>query len=152
NVAGGPFRAVDFDAPMRLEVPPLGSPVRYDLVDARGRSVGRGSGALNDLGTLAGTFRLEPEAALGDYALRGEGGGLPRVVSTLSPVRASRRPTCARGGRGVPARTTSPRSLELQREGRYYFGTPVAGGAVVARLCRPDGESVASARGELNTA
>ena len=81
---------------------------------------------------------LNAETATGPYSLRVHVGGLDRVVPEVFAVQYYRRPTFELQVAGVPEKLKKPRDLTLELTGGYYFGKPVAGGRVTARLVRTD--------------
>ncbi len=85
-------RCRDFDWEERLEPPPAGAEIRYDVLDPRGRVVARGDLDLNEFGTCAGQVELSPEARHGTYSLRIHAGGMDRIVPEVFAVKHYRRP------------------------------------------------------------
>lgn len=136
RAAGGAstFRAEDFDVTSRMELPPEGTQLRYAVLDPRGREVGEGVLVLNDHGTAAARIGLNEETATGLYSLRVHVSGMDRLVPEVFAVRHYRRPTFELKVAGVPEKLKQSRDLTLDITGRYYFGMPVAGGQLMARL------------------
>jgi alpha-2-macroglobulin len=145
------FRAEDFDAPLKFALPDRKKRLPYDVLDPQGRVVHSGTQPLSEFGTAAGKFTLNEETALGAYSLRVRVAGRNRVVPEVLAVKFYRRPGFEVELAGVPGKLTEPRDLPLDVTGRYYFGKPVSGGTVRARLVRGDRwRSVAVAEGALN--
>src|SRR5262249_10875667 len=147
------FRAEDFEGSSNLLLPDRTAPVVYALLDPRGREVAGGTLGLNDYGTAAGKAQLNGEAATGLYSLRITIAGLVRIGTKVFGVRYYRRPNSELRVSGVPAKVEKVDDLRIELSGRYYFGKPVEGGQVQARLVRPDeGKPLAEAEGTLNAA
>lgn len=135
---GDAFRAEDFDAPMALSVPPAGTTLTYDVINPRARAIAAGTLKLNDYGTAVGKATLLDEAALGRYALRVTVNGRRRIVPDVFIVKAFRRANFVLTASGVPTRLSQAAPIKLAVAGEYYFGKPLTGGAVEARLVRRD--------------
>jgi hypothetical protein len=132
------FRAEEFDVPVNLALPDARKPLPYAVVDPHGREVASGRLTPSEFGTAAGKLTLNTEAALGAYSLRVQVAGRQRVLPQVFAVKEYRRPGFEVEIAGVPAQLTKPRDLSVDVSGRYYFGKPLAGGRVEARLVRAD--------------
>ena len=147
------FRAEDFDIRSKLMLPDEGIEVNYAVLDPSGREMGLGILKLNDYGTAAGKVELNSETATGVYSLRVYVGGMYRIVPEVFAVKYYRRPTFELKVEGVPEKLKKPATLKLALTGQYYFGKPVAGGKVDARLVRTDAwKPLAEVAAELNGA
>jgi len=135
---GDAFRAEDFDLPMALSVPPTGTTLTYDVINPRGRAIASGTLTLNDYGTAAGKTALLTEAALGLYSLRVTVNGRQRIVPDVFTVKAFRRPNFVLTASPLPANIHQAAPIKLTVAGEYYFGKPLAGATVSARLVRRD--------------
>ncbi len=133
-----PFRADDFDIPVKLALPDTTKPLPYVVLDPNGRGVAAGTLTLSEFGTAAAQVALNDEAALGPYSLRVWVAGSNRVVPAVFAVKHYRRPSFEVDVAGVPAKLTQVRDLTLDVCGRYYFGKPVAGGTLHAQLLTAD--------------
>jgi hypothetical protein len=128
------FRAEDFEVQSRLAVPKVKEPLAYTVIDVKGRTAGEGHLGLNDFGTAAGDLTLSAEAPTGSYTLRVRIGGRDRIVPAVFAVKYYRRPTFELTVAGVPEKPGDYTSLKLTCRGEYYFGKPVASGALTLRL------------------
>lgn len=147
------FRAADFDLETQLQLLPEDTPISYDVISPRGRIVSSGSLKLNDYGTAAGSIALSTEDSVGAYALRIRTGSSDRIVPHVFDVKYYRRPNFQLTVDGVPPVLSPGGALTLSMHGEYYFGKPVSGGAVEARLVRFDQAGpLASAAATLDAA
>ncbi len=128
------FRAEEFDQTEKLERAPPGTRLHFVALNPRGQAVGEGDLTLNDFGTAAGTVKLSKEAATGVYSLRVELAGVQRIVPDVFAVRYYRRPHAQLQVQGVPTQLARIADLDLQLNGRYYTGQPVAGGRIEVEL------------------
>ena len=144
------FRADDFEFASQLSLPTIAVPLKYDVINPRGRSVANGQLELNDFGTAAGKFELSSEDATGAYSLRVWLGERSYIVPDAFAVKYYRRSNFEVDVAGVPE-TVKPRQvLKLHATARYYFGKPVANGRVDARLVRQsDHQLVVEASADL---
>jgi len=132
------FRDEDFDLARNLALPDSKRPVDFAVLDPKGREVASGSLTVNDFGTAAGTIALNSETALGNYSLRLTVAGSSRLVPHVFAVKHYRLPNFEIDITGVPAKVKEPREIPVLVTGRYYFGKPLAGGKVEARLVHAD--------------
>jgi hypothetical protein len=150
-VAATTFRGAEFDARTKLVLPDLNGAVSYAVLDPKGHEVGHGSLKLSEFGTAAGKVALNTESAVGSYTFRVHIAGQPRIVPEVFAVKHYRRPNFEVLVNGVPESLQKPDKLTLNIAGQYYFGPPVAKGAVEIRLTRKDfGKSLAEERDTLD--
>ncbi len=145
------FRGDDFDVKTKMVLPDLERDIAYAVLDPKGNEVAHGTLKLSEFGTAAGSLSLNGESVVGAYTLRVHLGGEPRIVPEVFAVQHYRRPNFEMQVTGVPDKATKLQTLTLEIAGRYYFGPPVAGGAVEVRAVRKDfGTTVAEAQGKLD--
>jgi uncharacterized protein YfaS (alpha-2-macroglobulin family) len=148
------FRAEEFDLAGMLSLPKAKEPLRWEVLNPRGRIIEVGTAAVSEFGTAIGTVVLNEESQAGSYAMRvsGGSGGMVRIVPDVFAVKHYRRPNFEIKLEGVPALATGPAALTLQVTGRYYFGLPVTAGLVDVRLVRVDQwRPLAQATAPVNT-
>ena len=133
------FRADDFDQPSRLIIPDRDAPIDYAILDPKGRRVAHGALHLTEFGTASGVCALSTEAARGHYSLQLFIGRQHRLVPDLFAIEDYRRPTFELKLSGLPERPGDYAKLNLQANGAYYFGKPVAGGTLTLALYSADG-------------
>jgi alpha-2-macroglobulin-like protein len=127
--------------------PLAGGEVTFELYDAKDNRLYRSDARLSAYGVATVDFALASELTLGDYearlvrgeehttlALRVERYALPRIDAKVTPDRSYYRA-------GERARLTI--------DARYFFGKPVAGGAVTLRL-EQQGAAVARLKGRTD--
>ena len=127
------FRDGDFDLESRLELPEVGENLDYAVLDPKKRVVAGGSLKSNEFGTAAGSLKLSQEAGLGSYSLRVTIDEIDRVLPDVFQVDHYRRPHFEVVVNDLPEELGTD-ALTVKIAARYYFGKPVSGARVEARL------------------
>jgi uncharacterized protein YfaS (alpha-2-macroglobulin family) len=145
------FRAQEFDARTKMVLPDLEQMIRYAVLDPKGHAIADGSLKLGEFGTAAGSFKLNDENAIGTYSMRVHVAGQPRIAPEVFAVKHYRRPNFEVKLTGVPETLAKPDTLHLDIASRYYFGPPVAKGAVAVRVVtQKQSAAIAEADGTLD--
>jgi len=103
-------------------------PVHISIADRRGKVVMRDRRAVDEFGSLSGSYAIPMTAALGTYTVRAAIGDRS-AVGTFD-LQEYRKPEFDVAVRPSARRELQGRTVTVTIAARYYFGQPVSGGAV----------------------